>query len=175
MSFKQTRQVHVIPVLLFQIRLLGTTATSWNGSSDGNRGPSAGTCTLHSWNDGASEDEGDPPVGANYDCKLVPLPQTSHDRSHLRRWTFWNHVLQLVVLKVNLLSWIFGYGVPGVIIMVYGHKVDIVCIVFQGTTDVMNQERGLRLCRVWKILRNNILCKLAYISQSTLCAMCCRP
>ncbi|BDD63393.1 hypothetical protein MAP00_008288 [Monascus purpureus] len=60
-------------------------ATSWNGSSDGNQGPSAGTCTLHSWNDGASEDEGDPPVGANYDCKLVPLHQPSHGNSHLRR------------------------------------------------------------------------------------------
>ncbi|KAB8236885.1 WD40 repeat domain-containing protein [Aspergillus alliaceus] len=40
-------------------------ATSWNGW-----GLSTGTCTLHSWNNGAAEDEGTPPVSKNYDCRL---------------------------------------------------------------------------------------------------------
>lgn len=29
-----------------------------------------GTVTLHSWNDGAEDDEGDPPMGANYNARL---------------------------------------------------------------------------------------------------------
>jgi hypothetical protein len=29
-----------------------------------------GTVTLHSWNDGAEDDEGDPPIGTNYNCRL---------------------------------------------------------------------------------------------------------
>lgn len=33
-------------------------ATSWNGW-----GNSTGTCTIHSWNDGASDDEGEPKMG----------------------------------------------------------------------------------------------------------------
>lgn len=40
-------------------------ATSWNGW-----GLSSGTCTLHSWNDSAVEDEGQPPVGMSYNSKL---------------------------------------------------------------------------------------------------------
>ncbi|KAB8248400.1 WD40-repeat-containing domain protein [Aspergillus flavus] len=40
-------------------------ATSWNGW-----GLSTGTCTVHSWNGGAAEDEGTPPVSRNYDCRL---------------------------------------------------------------------------------------------------------
>ncbi|RMJ27026.1 WD repeat protein [Aspergillus sp. HF37] len=40
-------------------------ATSWNGW-----GLSTGTCSLHTWNDDAAEDEGDPPVGRNYDSEL---------------------------------------------------------------------------------------------------------
>ncbi|KAI1919785.1 hypothetical protein LOZ12_002254 [Ophidiomyces ophidiicola] len=40
-------------------------ATSWNGW-----GMSTGTCSIHSWNDDASEDEGDPPVGQSYDSNL---------------------------------------------------------------------------------------------------------
>ncbi|KAF3390476.1 hypothetical protein F1880_009161 [Penicillium rolfsii] len=45
-------------------------ATSWNGW-----GLSSGTCTIHSWNDGANDDEGDPPMGRSYDHKLRPLPE----------------------------------------------------------------------------------------------------
>ncbi|KAI9927928.1 hypothetical protein MW887_002780 [Aspergillus wentii] len=37
-------------------------ATSWNGW-----GLSTGTCTLHSWNDSAADDEGDPTMGKSYD------------------------------------------------------------------------------------------------------------
>ncbi|PLB39231.1 WD40 repeat domain-containing protein [Aspergillus candidus] len=40
-------------------------ATSWNGW-----GMSTGTCTVHSWNDSASSDEGDPPLGTSYDARL---------------------------------------------------------------------------------------------------------
>ncbi|EEP75595.1 conserved hypothetical protein [Uncinocarpus reesii 1704] len=40
-------------------------ATSWNG-----RGMAAGTCTVHSWNDDGSEDEGDPPLGQSYNAQL---------------------------------------------------------------------------------------------------------
>jgi len=40
-------------------------ATSWNGY-----GMSTGTVTLHSWNDGASDDEADPPMASNYNCRL---------------------------------------------------------------------------------------------------------
>lgn len=45
-------------------------ATSWNGW-----GLSSGTCTLHTWNDSAAEDEGDPPVGKSYDSKLQYVQQ----------------------------------------------------------------------------------------------------
>lgn len=31
---------------------------------------STGTCTVHSWNDSASSDEGDPPLGTSYDTRL---------------------------------------------------------------------------------------------------------
>ena len=34
------------------------TATSWNGY-----GIATGACTIHSWNDGASDDEGEPKMG----------------------------------------------------------------------------------------------------------------
>ncbi|WEW57487.1 hypothetical protein PRK78_002954 [Emydomyces testavorans] len=40
-------------------------ATSWNGW-----GMSTGTCTLHCWNDDASDDEGDPPLGRSYNARL---------------------------------------------------------------------------------------------------------
>ena len=42
-------------------------ATSWNGW-----GMSAGTCTTHSWNDGAKDDEGSPRMGQSVDQRLVP-------------------------------------------------------------------------------------------------------
>jgi DDB1- and CUL4-associated factor 11 len=29
-----------------------------------------GTVTVHSWNDGAEEDEAEPPMGANFNCRL---------------------------------------------------------------------------------------------------------
>lgn len=35
----------------------------------------AGTCSVHSWNDDASEDEGNPPMGKNYDSELLPMPE----------------------------------------------------------------------------------------------------
>ncbi|KAA6408294.1 MAG: hypothetical protein FRX48_08036 [Lasallia pustulata] len=40
-------------------------ATSWNGW-----GLSTGTCTLHSWNDGAEDDEGEPKMGTRVDQEL---------------------------------------------------------------------------------------------------------
>ncbi|KAK2757330.1 hypothetical protein FQN54_004844 [Arachnomyces sp. PD_36] len=43
-------------------------ATSWNGW-----GMTTGTCSIHSWNDDADEDEGDPPLGKSYDSQLRPL------------------------------------------------------------------------------------------------------
>lgn len=42
-----------------------TTATSWNGY-----GATLGTCTVHSWNDGIDEDEGEPSVGNRVDSEL---------------------------------------------------------------------------------------------------------
>ncbi|KAF7718758.1 Uncharacterized protein PECH_004256 [Penicillium ucsense] len=51
-------------------------ATSWNGW-----GLSTGTCTVHSWNDGADNDEGDPPIGRNFDHKLRPLPHFNNYRA----------------------------------------------------------------------------------------------
>ena len=29
-----------------------------------------GTVTLHSWNNGVEDDEADPPMGSNYNCRL---------------------------------------------------------------------------------------------------------
>ncbi|KAL1959638.1 hypothetical protein VTO42DRAFT_1673 [Malbranchea cinnamomea] len=40
-------------------------ATSWNGWD-----MTTGTCTLHSWDDDASDDEGDPPLNRNYNSRL---------------------------------------------------------------------------------------------------------
>ncbi|KAJ5572537.1 hypothetical protein N7450_009521 [Penicillium hetheringtonii] len=52
-------------------------ATSWNGW-----GLSSGTCTVHSWNNGAKDDEGDPPIGKSYDDKLRYIPEFNHYREH---------------------------------------------------------------------------------------------
>lgn len=52
-----------------RVELTCPIATSWNGW-----GLSSGTCTVHSWNDGARDDEGDPPIGKNYDDKLRHVP-----------------------------------------------------------------------------------------------------
>jgi len=35
---------------------------------------STGTCTIHSWNDGADEDEAEPKMGARVDQKLESDP-----------------------------------------------------------------------------------------------------
>ncbi|OAX80673.1 hypothetical protein ACJ72_04988 [Emergomyces africanus] len=43
-------------------------ATSWNGW-----GMSTGTCSVHTWNDGADLDEGGVPLGQSYNSKLEPL------------------------------------------------------------------------------------------------------
>lgn len=56
------------------------TATSWNGWNH-----STGTCTLHTWNDSASEDEGDPPVGKNYDPKLRNVSAFDEFQETIRR------------------------------------------------------------------------------------------
>ena len=42
-------------------------ATSWNGW-----GMATGTVTLHSWNDSAEDDEAEPRMGTNYNCRLDP-------------------------------------------------------------------------------------------------------
>lgn len=45
-------------------------ATSWNGW-----GMTTGTCSVHSWNDNGTEDEGDSPLGRSYDSQLRPMPR----------------------------------------------------------------------------------------------------
>jgi len=40
-------------------------ATSWNGW-----GESTGTCSIHSWNDGAEDDEAEPTMGRRVDQRL---------------------------------------------------------------------------------------------------------
>ena len=45
--------------------LTSHTATSWNGY-----GMSTGTVTIHSWNDSAPDDEAEPPMATNYNCRL---------------------------------------------------------------------------------------------------------
>ncbi|KAJ5965685.1 hypothetical protein N7481_012399 [Penicillium waksmanii] len=57
--------------------VLAEIATSWNGW-----GLSSGTCTVHSWNNGAKDDEGDPPIGKSYDDKLRYVPEFNHYREH---------------------------------------------------------------------------------------------
>lgn len=58
---------HPLLVLLWQRLTTDTVhiATSWNGWGMGR-----GTCTLHTWNDSAADDEGDPPLGKCYNTKL---------------------------------------------------------------------------------------------------------
>lgn len=45
--------------------MLTRAATSWNGW-----GETTGTCTTHSWNDDAEDDEGDPEMGRRVDQQL---------------------------------------------------------------------------------------------------------
>jgi len=51
-------------------------ATSWNGW-----GMATGTCTVHTWNDGAEEDEAEPVMGTSYDSKLQYVDAYNHQRS----------------------------------------------------------------------------------------------
>ncbi|KKZ60406.1 hypothetical protein EMCG_00692 [[Emmonsia] crescens] len=48
-------------------------ATSWNGW-----GMSTGTCSVHTWNDGADLDEGEAPLGQSYNSKLESLQPSNH-------------------------------------------------------------------------------------------------
>lgn len=56
-----------LPLFLKQsiVSDIDRTATSWNGW-----GMSSGTCTIHSWNDSGTEDEGDPPLGKSYNSRV---------------------------------------------------------------------------------------------------------
>jgi len=45
-------------------------ASAWNGY-----GMSTGTCTVHSWNDGAEDDEAEPGMGLRVDQKLNIDPE----------------------------------------------------------------------------------------------------
>lgn len=40
-----------------------------------------GTCTVHSWNDGAEEDEGQPLMGMSYDGKLEFVDAYNNQRT----------------------------------------------------------------------------------------------
>ena len=53
-------------------------ATSWNGW-----GMSTGTCTTHSWNDSAEDDEGEPRMGLRVDQRLE-INDDLYDNSRLR-------------------------------------------------------------------------------------------
>ncbi|CAG8043261.1 unnamed protein product [Penicillium salamii] len=64
-------------LVFFKTLLIQCTATSWNGW-----GLSTGTCTVHSWNDGASADEGYPPLGKSYDDKLRYVPEFNDYRDN---------------------------------------------------------------------------------------------
>ncbi len=48
-------------------------ATSWNGN-----GMARGTCTVHSWNDGASEDEAEPRMGMSVNERLEEGPSLDY-------------------------------------------------------------------------------------------------
>lgn len=46
---------------------------------------STGTCTVHTWNDSATEDEGDPPMGMSYTNKLEYSHEFNMFRDTIRR------------------------------------------------------------------------------------------
>jgi WD repeat-containing protein 23 len=46
---------------------------------------STGTCTVHSWNDSATEDEGDPPMGLSYNHKLECSREFNQFRDNANR------------------------------------------------------------------------------------------
>jgi WD repeat-containing protein 23 len=50
---------------------------------------SSGTCTVHSWNDGAEDDEAEPKMGLRVNQRLVADP-IYHDRLGLRDRPFWS-------------------------------------------------------------------------------------
>ncbi|KAI9813858.1 MAG: hypothetical protein M1832_006070 [Thelocarpon impressellum] len=60
-------------------------ATSWNGWNT-----SSGTCSVHSWNDGAADDEGEPAMGTRVDQRLQRDDELyatqSSDLDPSRRW-----------------------------------------------------------------------------------------
>ena len=77
--------------------LTPSAATSWNGLADAASGRSPGTCTIHTWNDNATMDEGDPPVGKSYNTRLMPLPDHNtrleeEVRSRAVRPRRWGHL-----------------------------------------------------------------------------------
>lgn len=55
---------------------------------------STGTCTLHTWNDDAGDDEGDPPIGVNYDSELEDMPEFNQVRERMSRPTVRSHTLR---------------------------------------------------------------------------------
>lgn len=57
-------------------------ATSWNGW-----GTSLGTCTVHTWNDGMEEDEGDPAMGQRVNARLEHDPELYGTTEGSRRGT----------------------------------------------------------------------------------------
>ncbi|KAJ5623095.1 hypothetical protein N7490_011700, partial [Penicillium lividum] len=68
-------------------------ATSWNGW-----GLSSGTCTIHSWNDGADKDEGEPPIGQSYDDKLRSVPEFNRFRkTHIQETRRMRHLRSMPV------------------------------------------------------------------------------
>lgn len=40
---------------------------------------------MHSWNDSAADDEGDPPIGRNYDCQLNPAHEFNEHKNDPHR------------------------------------------------------------------------------------------
>ncbi|KAK7731379.1 hypothetical protein SLS57_001318 [Botryosphaeria dothidea] len=57
-------------------------ATSWNGW-----GTSLGTCTVHTWNDGMEEDEGEPAMGQRVNAQLEHDPELYGSTEGSRRGT----------------------------------------------------------------------------------------
>jgi WD repeat-containing protein 23 len=45
---------------------------------------STGTCTVHSWNDGAEDDEAEPKMGLRVDERLVADPELYRDSEERR-------------------------------------------------------------------------------------------
>jgi DDB1- and CUL4-associated factor 11 len=56
-------------------------ATSWNGW-----GTSQGTCTVHAWNDGLGDDEGEPQVGRRVNAQLQHDERLYNAAAARRHW-----------------------------------------------------------------------------------------